>query len=325
MVFGVNGMGEITMRMEQLEYFLAVAESGSLNATAQQFFISQQGLSDSLKRLEKELDVVLINRSKTGVSLTNAGEQLVPYAKEILKKNSDFMNKVKAIQSIAQTDKKDDLFILTVPFLENTLIPDLIDLSVGHMPPIKVTYSEKDIEEMLPLLQSGKAHAALCLLVKRDIEHFRAALPEHVHMYKLFDDEMYVSCSVNHPLAGKKFCTNADIKKYSLVNFNTKYWQEATLDDWIVEATTNNPVLQFKMMTQHSMLAISSKVFAKNLFPQEEIVSIPHKPPHMAGYFILISMKTLSEVMKEYLTLLAEQCKKISGQYPEYMYQQEKP
>lgn len=307
------------MRMEQLEYFLAVAESGSLNATAQEFFISQQGLSDALKRLEKELDVVLINRSKIGVSLTAAGEQLLPYARDILEKHNNFLNKVKAIRSISENDKKDDLFILVNPFLENALIPDLIDLMTGRVPPIVITYAETGVSDMLPLLQSGRASAAICLLMHKDIEPFNNALPPELCMYKLFEDELYIACSVNHPLAAKKSCTDIDIKKYSMVNFNTRYWKESTLSSWVVEATTNNPNLQYKMMVQHQMLAISSKVFARKLFPQAEIISIPNKPPHKASYFILLPTNNRQESLKEYLMLLAEYCEKLSGQQPEYM------
>ena len=311
--------GEITMRIEQLEYFLAVAESGSLNATAQKFFISQQGLSDSLKRLEKELDVVLINRSKTGVSLTEVGEELLPYARMILEKNNDFMNKVKDIRLSVETENRGSLFVLVAPFLENTLVPDLMDFSISRMPQSRVHYSEMGIAEMLPLLQSGKAHAAFCLLMEKDIKPFAELLPEMISMYKLFEDEMYISCSINHPLAKKTYCTNEDISKYSLINFNTKYWKNATLADWNVHATTNNPLLQYKMMTQHSMLAISSKLFSKKLFPQEEIISIPHKPPHKASYFVLLPKTGIDSIMKEYLFLLAEQVQKISGQQPEYI------
>ena len=44
------------MRIEQLKYFLEVAHSGSINATAQHLFISQQGISEALKRMEQEFE-----------------------------------------------------------------------------------------------------------------------------------------------------------------------------------------------------------------------------------------------------------------------------
>ena len=51
------------MRIEHLKYFLEVAQSGSINAVAQHLFISQQGISDALKRMENELGVVLFKRT----------------------------------------------------------------------------------------------------------------------------------------------------------------------------------------------------------------------------------------------------------------------
>lgn len=65
------------LRIEQLKYFLEVAQSGSINAVAQHLFISQQGISDALKRMENELGVVLFKRSKMGITLTAGGGRII--------------------------------------------------------------------------------------------------------------------------------------------------------------------------------------------------------------------------------------------------------
>ena len=44
------------MNIDQLNYFLSVAETGSINASAQKFFVSQQAVNASLKKLETEID-----------------------------------------------------------------------------------------------------------------------------------------------------------------------------------------------------------------------------------------------------------------------------
>ena len=58
------------MHMNQLSYFLHVAETGSINAAAQNFFISQQAINTQIKKLEDELEVPLLNRTHTGITLT---------------------------------------------------------------------------------------------------------------------------------------------------------------------------------------------------------------------------------------------------------------
>ena len=51
------------MKIENLKLFLAVAESGSINKTAEQFFLTHQSLGVILKSLEKELNRTLFVRT----------------------------------------------------------------------------------------------------------------------------------------------------------------------------------------------------------------------------------------------------------------------
>ena len=64
--------------------FLALAEEMNFTRAAEKIFMSQQGLSDHIRRLEKEYDTVLVNR-KPKVSLTDSG-QILYYS--LIKKRS---------------------------------------------------------------------------------------------------------------------------------------------------------------------------------------------------------------------------------------------
>ena len=61
------------MNLLQMQYFLAVAESGLLIATAEKLHISPSALSKTINRLESDLGVRLFERSNTGMVLTEAG------------------------------------------------------------------------------------------------------------------------------------------------------------------------------------------------------------------------------------------------------------
>jgi DNA-binding transcriptional LysR family regulator len=63
--------------IRQLRYFVAVAERGSVSAAATELHLSQSSLSESVRRLELELGVALLERSSRGVALTAAGEALL--------------------------------------------------------------------------------------------------------------------------------------------------------------------------------------------------------------------------------------------------------
>lgn len=77
------------MRLEQLQYFLEIATSGSISIAAENLYISQSALSRSIKGLEEELGVQLFLRAVDGVRLTAAGEKLLPYMREVLSKAQD--------------------------------------------------------------------------------------------------------------------------------------------------------------------------------------------------------------------------------------------
>ena len=62
------------MEIKQVQYFLAIVETGSFSAAADNLYISQSSLSKQIIALEKSLDVQLFDRSKRKVSLTEAGK-----------------------------------------------------------------------------------------------------------------------------------------------------------------------------------------------------------------------------------------------------------
>lgn len=72
------------MTLQQLSYFLAVAEHGSFSAAAEQLHMAQQSLSEQIKRLEAEFGVPLFVRAGRRLELTEAGRRLVPEAERTL-------------------------------------------------------------------------------------------------------------------------------------------------------------------------------------------------------------------------------------------------
>ncbi|MBQ3120777.1 MAG: LysR family transcriptional regulator, partial [Peptococcaceae bacterium] len=68
------------MRIEQLHCIVDIAETGSITATAQRQFVTQQAVSKTIKQLEKELNATLLIRTRTGVSFTEIGKELVTFA-----------------------------------------------------------------------------------------------------------------------------------------------------------------------------------------------------------------------------------------------------
>lgn len=70
------------MELRQLKYFLMVAKTLSFSEAAKRLNITQGTLSQQIKQLEDELGFQLFSRTSHSVALTEAGEELLPAAKQ---------------------------------------------------------------------------------------------------------------------------------------------------------------------------------------------------------------------------------------------------
>lgn len=71
------------MNFQELTYFLLLCKEKNFSAAAEKLFLTQQGLSKAMKRLETELGVPLFEHGRKTLTLTHFGEEFIPYAKEL--------------------------------------------------------------------------------------------------------------------------------------------------------------------------------------------------------------------------------------------------
>ncbi|MET9173959.1 LysR family transcriptional regulator [Streptomyces misionensis] len=72
------------MRTEQLEYIAAVTRLGSLRRAAEELRLSQPALSETVRNLERELGVVLLERKRSGATMSAEGRELLPHIVGVL-------------------------------------------------------------------------------------------------------------------------------------------------------------------------------------------------------------------------------------------------
>ncbi len=83
-----------------LEYFLTVAESGSISAAARRLSVSQPTVSAAVARLEREQGVVLLRRSARGIQLTDAGKELTGPVAQLLRGYEELDQAVRPIRGV---------------------------------------------------------------------------------------------------------------------------------------------------------------------------------------------------------------------------------
>ncbi|MGK8507099.1 LysR family transcriptional regulator [Nocardia asiatica] len=107
------------MRLRQLEYFLAVWESGSFSAAAARLYVSQPSLSQQMRSLEKELGAQLLERGRHGLALTPAGRVFLPHAERVLRAVGEAAD---AVHQVVE-GRSGDVHVLTVRSIASGILP----------------------------------------------------------------------------------------------------------------------------------------------------------------------------------------------------------
>ena len=191
------------MDTRTLRYFVTVYEELSLSAAAKRCCISQPSISAAVQQLEAELERQLFIRHSRGVSPTNSGKLLYPYALKVL-------NDIQTIKDFFQ--KK----TISLPF------------KIGLMPFLSGERIGKFIKELLNSIEGldltivdwNEAADA------RIISSTMVAKDERFH--KLWQDEYVLALPENHPLAGKK---NIKLKQIDGLPFISRTFCDA-VESW---------------------------------------------------------------------------------------------
>jgi DNA-binding transcriptional LysR family regulator len=164
------------MLFRQLEYFVAVAKERHFARAAQACYVSQPALSAAIAKLERELNVTLINRGHSYEGLTPEGERLVVWAKRILAEQDAFKAEVAAVQSgIAGT-----LRLGAEPTASTTLALPVAAFCAAH-PLAKVQVSSR--------LSTAELHRQLCdFELDAAIAHFAPDDRESLQVVPLYEE-----------------------------------------------------------------------------------------------------------------------------------------
>ncbi|UAB83684.1 LysR family transcriptional regulator [Zunongwangia sp. SCSIO 43204] len=145
------------MTITQLHYVLAVAEHKNFTRAAQKVFVTQPTLSMQIQKLEEELDVLIFDRSKKPIELTDTGKKIVTQARNIV-------NESDRIQDIVDQQKGyiGGAFRLgIIPTVMPTLLPMFINNFIKKYPKVKLQIEELHTEAIIEKLKEGHLDAAI--------------------------------------------------------------------------------------------------------------------------------------------------------------------
>ena len=148
----------MTVQVSQLRYLLALVNTRSCRDAADQCFVSQPALSMAIRKLEEELDIILVDRKSTPISLTEKGEIIVTQVQKIIEDFS-FLEKITAeLQSL---EPKGTLTVSVIPTIAPYLIPVFMKKFAEDFPSIQLSIEEDSTKVILQKLKNSEIDVAL--------------------------------------------------------------------------------------------------------------------------------------------------------------------
>ncbi|MEN8857422.1 MAG: hydrogen peroxide-inducible genes activator [Flavobacteriaceae bacterium] len=145
------------MTITQLKYVLSVAEYQNFTVAAEHSFVTQPTLSMQIQKLEDQLDVLIFNRSKKPIELTDVGKKVVEQAKIIVNES----NRIKDIVHQHKGFIGGEFRIGIIPTVMPTLLPMFLNNFTKKYPKVKLIIEELTTEEIVRKLMDNHIDAGL--------------------------------------------------------------------------------------------------------------------------------------------------------------------
>lgn len=254
------------MELRQIQYFIQLYQDRNITKASKNLYISQQGLSKSVSRLEEELGFPLFERCPSGVIPTEEASLLFTHFNKIA---NSYHELLLAVDHIRQNR------ILTITAFHGFALSckkDLFSEYKKQYPEARLHYEEKDNTEIPSYL----------FYQRSDIAFMLAPIPKQLHSLQIVRTEpVHVVVSKKHPLASKTVVHIQDLAEQNFVfldimkHFNNTILQKADAEHipYHIRDTVNMNEF-FHILHDSSLIGFSSRLmYQYHNFP--EITFIP--------------------------------------------------
>ena len=208
------------MRMEQIKYFLYIAQSESISRTAEHFYISQQAVSEAMKRLEEEFNCKLFRRRKNGVAITENGQIFLREANRIMEAYLRLQMALNP-QYQEKSQLQGNLQIMVHPRLYHLGLKSFLQQFMSKYPGVRISFFEGDNQQIGEAVQLKQADFGLAFgrgIFPQETSRLQKGVGEQA----LCQDGVYICCTAPHPLAGHGEIALEELGRYAVTSFAAK-------------------------------------------------------------------------------------------------------
>ena len=194
------------MEIGRLEAFVQVAARLSFSKAADALYLTQPTVTARIQALERELGEPLFERMGRTIRLTDAGKSFMPHAQRALqavKEGSD------AVASLRDVDSG-TLSIGTAPTIGTYVLPGVLQKFAERFPGVEVSIRTGRSEDVMAMVLADEVQVGF----ERYLTH------ADIETVSLYDDDIYLLVSAEHPLAKRRRVSVEEVVRESVIFFD---------------------------------------------------------------------------------------------------------
>ena len=149
-----------TPTLKQLQYFLALTETGHFGRAAERCFVSQSAFSNAIRELENGLDAELVDRTNRNVTITATGQEVAVQARLVVR---DVEALIESARGPAEP-LSGELRLGVIPTIAPFILPATLPRLRKHYPDLELLLAEDQTERIYQRLMAGELDVLLLAL-----------------------------------------------------------------------------------------------------------------------------------------------------------------
>lgn len=288
------------MELRQLRYFIKVAETLNFSVASREMSITQSTLSQQIGQLEKELSQQLFQRNSHEVLLTEAGETLLPYARETVNNADLCFQRLKDLENLDAGELN-----IGVTFSFSYIMAETLIVFLKKYPRVKLNVVYLPMTDLMERLVRHELDLVLA---------FRPTEPnDKIESHVLFNNRLAAIVNKNHPLSLKRTVTLSGLQPYDLA-LPTRGLQARNAFNRLVDGKglhyqikveMNNVDMLFKVIRESNYVTILSE---STVIEEQGLRAIPLDVPDndMEGCVHLLKKAYIKKSAQEFIKMLTQ-------------------
>ena len=306
------------MNFLHLKYAITVAETGSISKAAEKLYVAQPNVSRAIKELESDLNITIFERNSKGMIVTPEGEQLIHYAKRILRQIDD-------MDKIFKYQKKKNVFSISVP--RASYISDaFVEFSkcLNNIDNAEVYYKETNAYRVINNVINEEYNLGILRYYINHDRYFKDIIEKKELKCELINQFKYVLIfNKNSALAENKEIHYSDLKDFIEIAHGDPYVPSLSTNELVkteLSEEVSRRIFVFERASQFELLANNEETFmwvspvSKRLLDRYGLVQKEciDNTKEYKDLLIYRSNYKLSKLDQEFITKLCESKRNIN-------------